>query len=160
MDICYGVAKIRESQPMTTSGGLSLGIVPVGSEQSRNLSVTSNYPVTMVTIFVDDDTDLTFPGNPSVIAPRQDIKVETMVTASEDNTGIHTTPVTMLVLPPVLPIKALYQLAQHHQLLAMFAAAAVTMLAITIPTGVIEHRLGRRESRSQKMRRLRRMRRG
>jgi len=159
MDICYGVAEIRESQPMMTSGGLSLGIVPVGSEQSRNLSVSSDYPVTMVTIFVDDDTDLTFPGNPSVIAPRQDIQVEALVTAREDNTGIHTTPVTMLVLPPVLPVKVLYHLAQRHQLLAMFAAAVVTMLAVTVPVGVIDHRLGR-ESRSQKMRRLRRMRRG
>jgi signal peptidase I len=153
MDFCYGVSQ-RESQPMMTSGGVNLGVTTVGSEQSRDLRVSGNFPVTMVTIFVDDDDALTFPQNPAVIPPRQDREVEALVAGREDNIGTHTTPVTMLVLPPVLPGRALYWLAQYHQLLAMFATSVVLMLALTVPAGFAEHRLGR-ERRSQMIRRLR-----
>jgi len=154
MDFCYGVSQARQSQPMATSGGVSFGVITVGSEQSRNLKVTSNYPITMVTIFVDGDDALTFPRNPAVIPPRQDMEVKALVAGREDNIGTHATPVTLLVLPPVLPGKALYQLAQYHQLLAMFGTSVVLMLALTIPAGVAEHRLGR-ERRSQMIRKLR-----
>lgn len=157
-DFCYGVSQARESQPMVTSGGINLGVIPAGSEQSCDLQVTGNYPVTMVAIFVDQDDALTFPQNPAVIPPRQDTEVEALVTAEGDNIGIHATPVTMLVLPPVLPGKALYQLAQYHQLLAMFATSVVLMLALTIPAGVADHRLGK-ETRGQIIRRFRRRRR-
>jgi len=157
-DFCYGVSQARQSQPMVTSGGVNLGIIPAGSEQSRDLQVTGNYPITMVAIFVDQDDALGFPHNPAVIPPRQDVAVEALVTAEGDNIGIHATPVTMLVLPPVLPGKTLYQLAQHHQLLAMFATSVVLMLALTIPAGVAEHWLGK-ETRAQIIRRFRRRRR-
>jgi signal peptidase I len=154
MDFCYGVSQARQSQPMGTSGGVSFGVIPVGSEQSRDLPLTSNFPITMVTIFVAGDDALTFPQNPAVIPPRQGMEVEALVTGREDNIGTHTTPVTMLVLPPVLPGRALYWLAQYHQLLAMFATSVVLMLALTVPAGFAEHRLGR-ERRSQMIRRLR-----
>lgn len=158
MDFCYGVSPARQSQPMAISGGVNLGIIPAGSEQSRELQVTGNFPVTMVAIFVDQDDALTFSQNPAVVPPRQDTEVEALVTAKGDNIGIHATPVTMLVLPPVLPGKALYQLAQYHQLLAMFATSVVLMLALTIPAGVAEHWLGR-ERRGQIIRRFRQRRR-
>jgi signal peptidase I len=154
MDFCYGVSQTRESQPMMTSGGVNFGVIPAGSEQSRDLKVTGNYPITMVTIFVAGDDALTFPQNPAVIPPRQDMEVEALVAGREDNIGTHTTPVTMLVLPPVLPGRALYWLAQYHQLLAMFATSVVLMLALTVPAGFAEHRLGR-ERRSQMIRKLR-----
>ncbi len=154
MDFCYGVSQARESQPLVTSGGISFGIIPAGSEQSRDLPLTSNFPITMVTIFVGGDDALTFPQNPVVIPPRQDMEVEALVAGREDNIGTHTVPVTMLVLPPVLPGKALYRLAQYHQLLAMFATSVVLMLALTVPAGFAEHRLGK-ETRARMIRRLR-----
>lgn len=154
MDFCYGVSQARESQPMVTSGGVSFGIIPIGSEQSRDLQVTGNFPVTMMAIFVDQDDALTFAQNPAVVPPRGDIEVGAVVTAKSDSIGIHTTPVTMLVLPPVLPGRTLYQLAQYHQLLAMFATSVVLMLALTIPAGFAEHWLGK-ETRARMIRRLR-----
>jgi signal peptidase len=154
MDFCYGVAE-RESGPMATSGGINLGVIVADTEQSRNLDVKGNFPITMLAVFVDQDNALTFPKNPAVIPSHQDIVVESVVAPKADNIGIHTTPVTVLFFPPVLPGGIIYELAQYHQLLAMFAVSMVLMLALTIPAGVAERWLGK-ETRGQMIRRLRR----
>lgn len=153
-DFCYGVAE-RESEAMATSGGINLGVIAVDSEKSRDLIVGGNFPVTMLAIFVDQDDALTFPQNPAVIPSHQDIVVESVVAPKADNIGIHTAPVTVLFFPPVLPGGIIYELAQYHQLLAMFAISVVLMLALTIPAGVADHWLGK-ETRRQMIRRLRR----
>lgn len=153
MDFSYSVAQ-KESPAMVTSGGINLGVVAAGSEQSRNLVVRGNFPITMLAIFVDRDDAISFPENPAVIPPKQDIVAQSVVAPKADNIGIHTTPVTVLFLPPVLPHGIMYELAQYHQLLIMFVVSVVLMLALTIPAGVVEHWLGR-ETRRQMIRRLR-----
>jgi signal peptidase len=154
MDFCYGVAE-REGGPMVTSGGINLGVIAVDSEQSRNLSVSGNFPVTMMALFIEPDDAIDFPQNPAVLPPRQDTIVKAVVAGREDNIGIHTVPVTMLILPPVLPGDIMHKLAQYHQLLAMFAVSFLLMLALTIPAGIADHWLGK-ETRHQMIRRRRR----
>jgi signal peptidase len=154
MDFCYGVVE-TESETMVTSGGINLGVITVDSQQSRDLVMSGNFPITMLAVFVDQDDAISFPQNPAVIPSRQDIVVESVVAPKIDNIGIHTTPVTVLFFPPVLPGGIIYKLAQYHQLLAMFIISVVLMLALTIPAGIAEHWLGK-ETKRQMIRRLRR----
>lgn len=90
-----------------------------------------------------------------VIPPRQDIQVKTLVEAKKADIGIHTVPVTMLILPPVLPTDIIYGLAKCHQLLAMIAVSLVLMLVLCVPAAVAERRLAGKEERLQMVRRLR-----
>jgi signal peptidase len=154
MDFCYGVAR-GHSSSLATSGGISLGVIAVDSEQSRNLSVSGNFPVTMMALFVEPDDAIDFPQNPAVLPPRQDIVVEAVVAPKADDIGIHTVPVTMLILPPVLPGDIMHKLAECHQLLAMFIVSFLLMLVLTIPAGIADHWLGK-ETRHQMIRRRRR----
>jgi signal peptidase len=155
-DFCYGVAE-REGSPMVTSGGINLGVIAAGSEQSSDLKVSGNFPIPMLAVFVDQDDALTFPQSPAVLPSHQDIVVKSVVAPKADDIGIHTTPVTVLFLPPVLPAGVISKLAQYQQLLAMFAVSVVLILALTIPAGVADHWLSK-ETRGQMIRRLRRRR--
>lgn len=64
MDFCYGVSQWGSGE-MATSGGVSLCTVKIGTEQSRDLDVSSNFPITMLAVFVDQDDALDFPQEPN-----------------------------------------------------------------------------------------------
>ena len=154
MDFCYAVSQPRESiRAMATSGGINLGVVSVGGEQSCQLQLSSSFPVPMYALFVGQSDDICFPQNPMVIAPKQSTEIETVVKGGEDNIGTHTMPVTALILPPVLPADILNKLASYHQMLALFVISVMLMMVLSIPAGVAEYLLGR-EKRPQMIRRL------
>lgn len=156
VDYYYGVSETGR-QAVATSGGVSFGILPVGSKESRTLTGSSSFPWPMLALFVYDCDALTFAENPVTIPSHRIVEITATVEARRGDVGRHVVPVTVLMLPEILPGGMLRRLAKTHELLPTFATSLVSMLGLAIPPMMAGHWLTGGERRSE-MRRARRRR--